>query len=211
MNIKLNIPETLKEITLSQYQKWIKIIDEEEVSTFYQQKMIEIFCNSDLKAILQMKVKDVDEVTTHIDNLFKEKPVFVPTFKLGEVEYGFIPVLDEMTFGEYIDLDSYLADWETMNKAMSVLFRPIIHKRKGKYIIEDYEGSDKFDLSQMPLNVVMGSLVFFCNLKKELTSSILNYLKTQEAVDIPQELRDSLQNGIGTLAYTDLLRATSQN
>jgi len=161
MNIKLNIPETLKEITLSQYQKWIKIIDEEEVSTFYQQKMIEIFCNSDLKAILQMKVKDVDEVTTHIDNLFKEKPVFVPTFKLGEVEYGFIPVLDEMTFGEYIDLDSYLADWETMNKAMSVLFRPIIHKRKGKYIIEDYEGSDKFDLSQMPLNVVMGSLFFF--------------------------------------------------
>ena len=211
MNIKLNIPETLKEITLSQYQKWIKIIDEEEVSTFYQQKMIEIFCNSDLKAILQMKVKDVDEVTTHIDNLFKEKPVFVPTFKLGEVEYGFIPVLDEMTFGEYIDLDSYLADWETMNKAMSVLFRPIIHKRKGKYIIEDYEGSDKFDLSQMPLNVVMGSLVFFCCLKKELTSSILNYLKTQEAVDIPQELKDSLQSGIGTLAYTDLLRATSQN
>ena len=77
MNIKLNIPETLKEVTLSQYQKWVKIIDEEELSSFFQQKMIEIFCSSDLKAILQMKVKDVDEVTTHIDNLFKEKPVFL--------------------------------------------------------------------------------------------------------------------------------------
>ena len=211
MNIKLNIPETLKEVTLSQYQKWVKIIDEEELSSFFQQKMIEIFCNSDLKAILQMKVKDVDEVTTHIDNLFKEKPTFVPTFKLGEIEFGFIPQLDEMSFGEYIDLDSYLGEWETMNKAMSVLFRPIVHKRKGKYIIEDYEGSDKFDLSQMPLNVVMGSLVFFCNLRKELTSSILNYLKTQDTVEIPQDLKDSLQNGIGTLAYTDLLRATLQN
>ena len=116
-----------------------------------------------------------------------------------------------MTFGQYIDLDSYLGEWETMNKAMSVLFRPIVHKRKGKYIIEDYEGSDKFDLSQMPLNVVMGSLVFFCNLRKELTSSILNYLKTQDTVEIPQDLKDSLQNGIGTLAYTDLLRATLQN
>ena len=84
MNIKLNIPETLKEVTLSQYQKWVKIIDEEELSSFFQQKMIEIFCSSDLKAILQMKVKDVDEVTTHIDNLFKEKPVFVPTLMLAE-------------------------------------------------------------------------------------------------------------------------------
>ena len=174
MNIKLNIPETLKEVTLSQYQKWVKIIDEEELSSFFQQKMIEIFCSSDLKAILQMKIKDVDEVTTHIDNLFKEKPVFVPTFKLGEIEFGFIPKLDEMTFGEYIDLDSYLGEWNTMNKAMSVLFRPVKYKRKGKYIIEDYEGSDKFDLSQMPLDVVMGAIFFFVHLRKELTSSILS-------------------------------------
>jgi len=211
MNIKLNIPETLKEVTLSQYQKWVKIIDEEELSSFFQQKMIEIFCNSDLKAILQMKVKDVDEVTTHIDNLFKEKPVFVPTFKLGDVEYGFIPKLDEMSFGEYIDLDSYLGEWDTMHKAMSVLFRPIVHKRKDKYIIDDYEGSDKFDLSQMPLNVVMGSLVFFCNLRKELTSCILSYLKTQDIVDIPQDLKDLLQSGAGTNQFTDLQKAILQN
>ena len=211
MNIKLNIPETLKEVTLSQYQKWVKIIDEEELSSFFQQKMIEIFCNSDLKAILQMKVKDVDEVTTHIDNLFKEKPLFVPTFKLGDVEYGFIPKLDEMSFGEYIDLDSYLGEWDTMHKAMSVLFRPIVHKRKDKYIIEDYEGSDKFDLSQMPLNVVMGSLVFFCNLRKELTSCILNYLKTQDIVEIPQDLKDLLQSGVGTNQFMDLQKAILQN
>jgi hypothetical protein len=211
MNIKLNIPETLKEVTLSQYQKWVKIIDEEELSSFFQQKMIEIFCSSDLKAILQMKVKDVDEVTTHIDNLFKEKPVFVPTFTLDNIEFGFIPQLDEMSFGEYIDLDSYLGDWETMNKAMSVLFRPVKYKRKGKYIIEDYEGSDKFDLSHMPLDVVMGAVFFFVHLREELTNSILSYLKTQDTVEIPQDLRDSLQNGIGTLAYTDLLRATLQN
>lgn len=197
MNFKLNIPESLNEVTLSQYQKWVKIIDEEKISTFFQQKMIEIFCNSELKKILQMKVKDVDEVTTNIDNLFNEKPFFVPTFKLGEIEFGFIPQLDEMTFGEYIDLDNYLTDWETMHKAMSVLFRPILHKRKGKYVIEDYKGSDTYNLSEMPLNVVMGALVFFCNLRNELQKHILNYLKTQDEVEIPQGLKDSLKNGIG--------------
>ena len=197
MNFKLNIPESLNEVTLSQYQKWVKIIDEEKISTFFQQKMIEIFCNAELKKILQMKVKDVDEVTSNIDNLFNEKPLFVPTFNLGEIEFGFIPQLDEMTFGEYIDLDNYLTDWETMHKAMSVLFRPILHKRKGKYIIEEYQGSDTYNLSEMPLNVVMGALVFFCNLRNELQKHILNYLKTQDQVEIPQGLKDSLKNGIG--------------
>ncbi len=197
MNFKLNIPESLNEVTLSQYQKWVKIIDEEKISTFFQQKMIEIFCDAELKKILQMKVKDVDEVTSNIDNLFNEKPLFVPTFNLGEIEFGFIPQLDEMTFGEYIDLDNYLTDWETMHKAMSVLFRPILHKRKGKYVIEEYQGSDTYNLSEMPLNVVMGALVFFCNLRNELQKHILNYLKTQDQVEIPQGLKDSLKNGIG--------------
>ena len=104
MKINLNIPENLSEITLAQYQKWIKIIDNEELSTFFQQKMIEIFCNADLKDILQMRVKDVDEVTAHIDNIFNEKPKFQATFELDNVEYGFIPQLDQMTFGEYVDL-----------------------------------------------------------------------------------------------------------
>lgn len=211
MNFKLNIPESLNEVTLSQYQKWVKIIDEEKISTFFQQKMIEIFCNSELKKILQMKVKDVDEVTSNIDNLFNEKPLFVPTFKLGEIEFGFIPQLDKMTFGEYIDLDNYLTDWETMHKAMSVLFRPILHKRKGKYVIEDYKGSDTYNLSEMPLNVVMGALVFFCNLRNELQKHILNYLKTQDEVEIPQGLKDSLKNGIGINPYIPYHREILEN
>ena len=211
MKINLNIPENLSEITLAQYQKWIKIIDNEELSTFFQQKMIEIFCNADLKNILQMRVKDVDEVTTHIDNIFKEKPKFQATFKLDNVEYGFIPKLDEMTFGEYVDLDTYMGEWDSMSSAMSILFRPIKYKRKDKYLIEDYESSDKHNLSNMPLNVVMGALVFFCNLRSELQTHILNYLKTQDTVHIPQELKDSLASGDGINPFTDLQRAILEN
>ena len=211
MKINLNIPENLSEITLAQYQKWIKIIDNEELSTFFQQKMIEIFCNADLKDILQMRVKDVDEVTAHIDNIFNEKPKFQATFQLDNVEYGFIPKLDEMTFGEYVDLDTYMGEWDSMSSAMSILFRPIKYKRKDKYLIEDYESSDKHNLSNMPLNVVMGALVFFCNLRSELQTHILNYLKTQDTVHIPQELKDSLASGVGINPFTDLQRAILEN
>jgi hypothetical protein len=212
MKIKLNVPESLSEITLAQYQKWIKIVEkEEQISTFYQQKMIEIFCNANLKEIMQMRIKDVEEITTHLDNLFKEKSEFKALFKLGEDEFGFIPKLDDMTFGEYIDLDTYLTDWQQMDLAMSVLYRPVVYKRKGKYIIEDYVSSDKYDLSEMPLDVVMGSLLFFCNLKTELLSHIMNYLKTQDIVDIPQNLKDLLKNGAGINPFMDYQKEILKN
>lgn len=212
MKIKLNVPESLSEITLAQYQKWIKIVEkEEQLSTFYQQKMIEIFCNANLKEIMQMRIKDVEEITTHLDNLFKEKSEFKALFKLGEDEFGFIPKLDDMTFGEYIDLDTYLTDWQQMDLAMSVLYRPVVYKRKGKYIIEDYVSSDKYDLSEMPLDVVMGSLLFFCNLKTELLSHIMNYLKTQDIVDIPQNLKDLLKSGVGINPFMDYQKEILEN
>ena len=125
-------------------------------------------------------------------------------FKLQDEEFGFIPKLDEMTFGEYIDLDNYLADWQQMDSAMAVLFRPVTYKRKGKYLIEDYVSSEKYDLSEMPLNVVLGSLVFFCDLKNELLKHIMNYLKTQDIVDIPQSLKDLLESGVGINPYMGL-------
>ena len=212
MKIKLNVPESLSEITLAQYQKWVKIVEkEEQLSTFYQQKMIEIFCNANLKEIMQMRIKDVEEITTHLDNLFKEKSEFKALFKLGEDEFGFIPKLDDMTFGEYIDLDTYLTDWQQMDLAMSVLYRPVVYKRKSKYIIEDYVSSDKYDLSEMPLDVVMGSLLFFCNLKTELLSHIMNYLKTQDIVDIPQNLKDLLKNGAGINPFMDYQKEILEN
>lgn len=205
MRIKLNVPEDLSEITLAQYQRWIKIAEkQEEVNTFYQQKMIEIFCNANLQDIMQMRLKDIQEITTHLDSLFNNTPEFQPLFKLEDEEFGFIPKLDEMTFGEYIDLDNYLADWQQMDSAMAVLFRPVTYKRKGKYLIEDYVSSEKYDLSEMPLNVVLGSLVFFCDLKNELLKHIMNYLKTQDIVDIPQNLKDLLESGVGINPYMGL-------
>jgi len=205
MRIKLNVPEDLSEITLAQYQRWIKIAEkQEEVNTFYQQKMIEIFCNANLQDIMQMRLKDIQEITTHLDSLFNNTPEFQPLFKLEDEEFGFIPKLDEMTFGEYIDLDNYLADWQQMDSAMAVLFRPVTYKRKGKYLIEDYVSSEKYDLSEMPLNVVLGSLVFFCDLKNELLKHIMNYLKTQDIVDIPQSLKDLLESGVGINPFMDL-------
>ena len=68
--------------------------------------------------------------------------------------------LDEITFGEYVDLDNYLSEWSLMHKAMCVLYRPISFTRKDKYLIEDYEGADVYDMQDVSLDIVFSQVVF---------------------------------------------------
>ena len=208
MKIKLNIPEKLSEMTLGQYQDWLKVSEGKELDTFLQQKIIEIFCGITLKEVMQIKASDIDRLVADISNIFVEEPKFIDRFDYGGKEFGFIPKLDDISFGEYVDLDTYLQDWQLMHKAMAVLFRPITLKRKDKYLIEDYESAEKYDLKCMPLNVVFGSLVFFYHLRNELEKHILNYLANQTEIKISQKLMDSLKNGVGTAPFMDLQKAT---
>lgn len=209
MKLTLNIPESLEEITLGQYQEWLKVAESKEDESFLQQKMIEIFCNITLKQVLMIKLSDINEITSGLNKMFEAKNKLITTFKLNEYEFGFIPKLDEMSFGEYIDLDTYLGDWANIHKAMNVLFRPITFKKKNQYLIEEYKGSGKYDLKQMPLDVALGALVFFWNLKSELQQHILNYLENQSEIPISQEVLDSLKNGAGINPFTDLQTVTS--
>ena len=208
MKLTINIPESLNEVTLKQYQKWLKIAEGKEVDNFLQQKMVEIFCNIELKQVLQIKAIDINNICENINKLFEQKPKFITKFNHKETEFGFIPKLDDMSFGEYIDLDTYLGDWQLMHKAMSVLFRPITYKKKEQYLIEDYQSSDKYDLQNITLDIVFGSLVFFWNLRTELQNHILNYLANQKEVKVPQDFQDLIKNGVGINLFTDFAKET---
>ena len=179
MKLELNIPPHLGEIKLLQYQKFLKIAKENEESEFLHQKMVQYFCGVDLKDIANIKHKDVKEITASIAKMFGIKHPFIPRFKMGGVEFGFIPNLDEMTQGEYMDLDTYITDWQEMHKAMAVLFRPIKNKVQDKYSIEDYNGSITYAdvMKHAPLDVVLGAVVFFYHLGNELLRSTLTYLE----------------------------------
>ena len=190
MRVEINVPDSLNEITLQQYQKFEKLnTKENEGSTFLLQKMVEIFCNLDLKDVAEIKYKSVQEIVVHLNSIFDAKHSLVPTFNLRGVEYGFIPVLDDMTLGEYVDLDDNLGDWKSMHKAMSVLYRPVTFKKGHKYNIEPYKGVNDI-MKDAPLDVVFAAMVFFWNLNNELVQTILNYLpKEMEKLTTQQKER----------------------
>lgn len=206
MKVEINVPDSLNEITLQQYQRFEKLNTEENKgSTFLLQKMVEIFCNLDLKDVAEIKYKSVNEIAIHLNKVFDTKHSLIPTFKLKGIEYGFIPILDDMTLGEYVDLDDNLGNWETMHKAMSVLYRPILFKKGHKYNIEPYKGMNDV-MKQAPLDVVFSAMVFFWNLNNELVTTILNYLH-REMDNLTTHQKERLeQSGVGINQSMALLK-----
>ncbi len=210
MKVDILVPNSLEEITLKQYQKFLKIQKENDDPYFLQCKMIEIFCNLDSKAVRNLKLLDADKIVSVINLMFEEKPKLINTFKLGKVEYGFIPKLDDISLGEYVDLDTYIGDWDNMHIAMNVLYRPIKDKIKDKYIIEDYNNESKDKLDEIPLDVVLGAVFFLYNLGMDLSQAMMSYLEGEEVETLMQQ-QISHKNGDGIKVSLDLLKEILQD
>ena len=209
MKVDILVPSSLSEITLEQYQKFERINTEENQDTnFLMHKMVEVFCNLDLKDVAKIRFNYVKSILNDLNGLFNTKDELIPTFTLNGVEYGFIPALDDMTLGEYIDLDENFSSWETMHKAMAVLYRPITLKSRDKYHIEDYKGLElSVEMKRMPLDVVMSAMVFFYRLNNELLQTTLNYLNQEFPKQMTMEQRQTLaENGVGIKASMESLR-----
>ena len=131
MKVEVYIPDTFSEITLGQYQKYLKIQSENEDENFLAIKMIEIFCGLRGDTIMAMKANSIKDVTMILTDMFNEKPQLVKEFKIGRT-YGFIPKLEDMSFGEYIDLDTYIGDMDNLHRAMNVLIQTYKTKVRGK-------------------------------------------------------------------------------
>ena len=198
MKIDIKIPETLNEITLSQYQKFDKLTKDNEQSDFVNQKTIEIFCGIDLKDVARIRLADVSEILVHLDNVLKSQTKHILKFKLNGKEFGFIPKIEDITSGEYIDLENYLSDMQTMHKAMAILYRPIIAQTNGLYVIEEYTGADEYSdvMKQMPLDVALGSMVFFYTLLNDCVNGLMDFIHSE--VEQSESAKNLLEkNGVG--------------
>ena len=205
MKVEVYIPDTLSEITLDKYQRYLKIQENNEDENFLAIKMIEIFCGLRGDTIMAMKAKSIKDITLILTQMFNEKPQLVKEFKMNGMTYGFIPKLEDMSFGEYIDLDTYIGDMDNIHRAMNVLYRPIKQKYQDKYLIEDYTGDDPEKMKDMPMDAVLSSILFFYNLGMDLSKTMLNSLEDNKEINLAQYLT-SEESGDGINHFSDSLK-----
>ena len=210
MNIKVTVPKDLSEITLDKYKHYLDIASKNKDDKFIQAKMIEIFCNISLKDVYRLKYNDTLEITSILTEMFDQKPALVKRFKIDNIEYGFHNSLDDLTLGEYIDLDTYIGDWDNIEKAMNVLYRPITNKFGSKYSITEYDAKDNIQILQMPMDAVTSSIFFFYRLGLDLSKVMMNCLDNNQNKVLTEYL-NSIPGTDGIQVFTDSLEEILQN
>ena len=124
-------------------------------------------------------------------------------------DYGFIPDLENMSFGEYVDLDTFMGDNDNLHRAMNVLYRPIDLKQGQRYTLKEYDPDTSDEAKNYPLDACFGAMVFFYNLGKDLSTVILNSSSKQNEENLVQFLA-SQPNGDGIIqsmqSLTEILR-----
>ena len=221
MQHTITVPSDLSEITVGQYQEYL-LKTENLVGDDIAAMTVSIFCNIDIEAVKYMTASDILSTASHINYLFSLDHELQMRVKLHGVDLGFNPNLDKMSFGEYIDLDENVTDWQKMHVALSVVYRPITMTHGERYSIAPYIGADHVEdgaelsymdcMKELPMSVALGATVFFYALEKESLETMITYLvkATEEAMNTV--LSHSLpSNGDGITAYIRLLKEMLQD
>lgn len=195
----ITLPESLDDITIRQLAQYmVANLDTERDAV---ESALRIFVGLSIEEQKRVSKKQLDEISGHLSKILNEKPTLKTTFEYNGKQWGFVPNLEEITTGEYIDAEAYMGDWSNMHKAMAVLYRPIVRKSNGWYEIEPYEGSEIYSgqLQDAPASIAVGALVFFWTIANELSNAILKRLQ-KEAVEAGLMQEAFLPNvGVGIL------------
>jgi hypothetical protein len=212
--MKVSVPSSLDEITLAQYLRYLEAIKENEKQkqeNYLEIKMLEIFCKLTHIEVLDIEYNFVSTIAERIGQILKEEPQLVQKFKVGDITFGWLPKLDDMSYGEFLDLNGNISEWDTMVVAMGVLYRPITKEKNGKYLVEEYKGDTYHDaLYQMPMSAIVGAMVFFWNLGIDCTTYITKHLELEKNIPFQKQL-NLVQTGVGMQQSMNLLAETLQS
>lgn len=197
----MRVPQNLSEVTIDKYIKAINIIDNEDVDLGIMLRLLNLFTGKSIEQLMEYPLAELDKYYQYIAKVLNEKPKFQKTFFLNEKEYGFIPNLEQMNSGEYIDLTNNLG--KDIIASMAVMYRPIIRKFKDVYDIEKYKGTDNKEIfKNAPISVYLGAQVFFWNLTNDLLKLMPQYLEKELTAE---QLADLERNGVGLSQLNELV------
>tara|TARA_R110002020_G_scaffold61607_3_gene165606 strand:+ start:826 stop:1470 length:645 start_codon:yes stop_codon:yes gene_type:complete len=200
---RYNVISSWDDVTL---EKWAKLINNKNKSKS-KDAIDTIKALSDIPTdlIKELSINDISKILSKIAQLqASENTNLKRIITVDNIDYGFHPNLEEITLGEYADIETHIQNGFENNlpKLMSVLYRPIIEKEGKYYTIKAYDSSttqlraEKF--KKMKARDVNSALLFFWTFVKELSIILPLYL-----MEVGQKMMDNLhrknlqKNGVG--------------
>lgn len=193
---KYELPTEWNEVSISQYSKLMKVLDNEDASEIEVIiRTLEALVGIESRVLTKAPLKYLKSVYVELAILTSKEPAnhLKKVIEIDGVEYGMIPDFNDLTLGEFVDLDNYLQDsWNNLVKIFAVLYRPIVERKGDKYIIEDYTLKDikerrEIFSDKLSIDTAHGAMVFFYDIGSKLIENMVSSLEMQN-----QELRKAI-------------------
>lgn len=211
MNKTLTVPTSLKDITLFQFLEYEQL-PETLSDNDRAIQTISIFCGLITMEVKKLPVVVLEKALSKIELALNEDAKLESIITVNQIEYGFIPNLDNISTAEFIDIENYQKERKDLYKLMSVLYRPLIKQEGKRYDIESYEGRINADFEEISMYHVKSAMVFFCSLGLDLMGYTLRSLAAPNHKDLEMlELQALLRSGDGLDSFMDCAKETFLN
>lgn len=171
MKIEITIPTNSAEVPLHRYQEFMKATREGAEITFeFVLKSLSGCSDAEAKAI---KAVDVQRSLNALTSTLSDTEHPLIRFYVHEgVKYGVEPQLDQITFGNLVDIATFVDDAEMWHKVLAILYRPVIRETKkmgGLYAIEKHDPASEGYANRQevfrvaPTSLWLGVRDFFLN------------------------------------------------
>jgi hypothetical protein len=169
--IEYKLPEF---ISIESYTKIYKVKDLFS-DDYFAAKIINIITDAPLEQLLESDYEEVQYLASYVmSQIPLEKPKFIDRFELNGVQYGFFPNWKELTFAEFVDMDTISTKKPDELLGMlhilaAVMYRPIVEEKSQhdykieKYNVETMKQRSELFKKNLDVKYILGAQFFFIN------------------------------------------------
>jgi hypothetical protein len=218
-------------ISVEHYSKIYKIKDLFS-DDYFSARLMNIISEAPIEDLLESDYQEVSYLAAYVMSLIPmEKVDFKDRFELDGVHYGFFPNWKDMTFAEFVDMDTISTKkpeelLDMLHILAAVMFRPIIEeKSEHDFKIEKYNVDSMIQRSELfkkklDVRYVLGAQTFFTKFGNRFSSysllSSIPKLSTWTKIKLVWSMRKMIiqilfkRRTVGTLSSTELLQTILQ-
>jgi hypothetical protein len=234
--IKFSIDDNKYEIPdYISIENYVKIFKLKDIFSedYFSAKIINLITDCPIEDLLEADAQEIHYLSSYIMTLLPDiKPEFKDRFELDGVQYGFFPQWRDLTYAEFIDMDtiSTKKPEELLNLLhilAAIMYRPIIEEKSEhdfkieKYNVDSMKERAELFKKKLDIKYVLGAQFFFINFARKY----FLYTQTSLIAKIPMSLKLKLvwkmrkmiwnivfkKHSAGLLSQTELLEMILQN
>lgn len=219
-------------ISIGNYVKIFKVKDLFS-DDYFSAKMVSLMSDCPVEDLLECDYEKVNYLASYVLSLLPtETPKFIDRFELDGVQYGFLPNWRDMSYAEFVDMDtiSTRKPDEMLNMLhilAAVMYRPITTERSQhdfdieKYSVKTMKKRAELFKEKLDCKYILGAQFFFINYARKYSiftqTSLIPTLSIWMRIKLLWKFRKMIwkmsfkKHSDGLLSQTELLETILQS